>query len=236
MVTDWSGTTAQLLISDVLLEDIAGNNTIPTLSEIKSVYGSKPIISIIVSHILSVYKFAGIDIESVQESAIETAALICSNYWYLNLAEVARFFNDLKSGVYGQFVWGSRVNNQQVLVCLSDFIGDRRRAIERVEKNKAETLREKGFCKVDAAAAAMITGVETVKELRDRAITSFNAFTELFPNLPDTYSPDIWWHAWNGSGNALKIIYKNNLPDKEVAKRDIGCYLCDYNIRFNSNV
>ena len=59
---------------------------------------------------------------------------------------------------------------------------------------------------------------------------SFEAFLKFFPYLPDRYPPEVLWRAWRGDNEALQTIYGDKIPAKEVAEKDIGMYLCNYNI------
>ena len=142
MVDEWGGTIAQLNMGAPLY-DVAANGEIPTLADVGVVFGNSTSVRIITSHLESVLKYAGVELS--REQMAETALAILSGYWFLNLAELCIFFTRLKNGSCGQLVWGKSLNNQAVMVALSDFCKERREVIIRKETERMARAVEKAF-------------------------------------------------------------------------------------------
>lgn len=227
LVDEWSGTTAQLNCV-VELKDVASADEIPTLADVNAAFGNSTSVEIIVRHLQSVFRYAGIELPDSQLA--ETSMSILSSYWYLNLAELCIFFSQLKNGSRGQFVWGSKINNQAIMVALADFCKDRRREIERKESEKIRQEVEKGYSRNENLVKDIVLGAQSIKEKREKAKRDYKAFCEFFPCLPDEYKPEVLWKAWGGNNEALHEVYGDNIPAADVAEKDIGRYLCNYNI------
>ena len=153
------------------LSEVVKCEGIPTLADVSRVYGNVTVLSVISEHLRSVFRYAGIDMnlgdEKVRGMIAETSIAIASGYYFLNLYELGIFFNQLKTGQRGQFVWGSRINNQAIMVALNDFASDRREAIVRMENDQAKEEAAKGYVRIDDAASAMVQGVQSVQKLAD---------------------------------------------------------------------
>lgn len=230
LVNEWSGTIAQLNCN-VPLCDVVYADNIPTLADVGRSFSNSTSIEIITEHLKSVLRYAGVELSNAQLA--ETALSILSSYWYLNLAELCIFFSQLKNGSRGQFVWGTKINNQAIMVALSDFCKDRRREIERKEEGLTRQEVEKGYSRNENLIKDIVLGAQSVKEEREKAKRDFKAFCEFFPYLPEQYNPIVLWKAWGGDKDALQGIYGENIPPIEVAEMDIGRYLCQYNIAKN---
>lgn len=230
LVDEWSGTTAQLNCV-VELKDVASTDEIPTLADVNAAFGNSTSVEIIVRHLQSVFRYAGIELPDAQLA--ETSMSILSSYWYLNLAELCIFFSQLKNGSRGQFVWGAKINNQAIMVALADFCKDRRREIERKESEKIRQEVEKGYSRNETLVKDIVLGTQSIKEEREKAKRDYKAFCAFFPHLPEQYNPITLWKAWGGDKDALQGIYGDNVPPIEVAEMDIGRYLCQYNIAKN---
>ncbi|UVV61723.1 DUF4373 domain-containing protein [Bacteroides fragilis] len=149
LVDEWGGTIAQLNMG-ASLYDVAANGEIPTLADVGVVFGNSTSVQIITSHLESVLKYAGVELS--REQMAETALAILSGYWFLNSAELCIFFTRLKNGNCGQFVWGKILNNQAVMVALSDFCKERREVIIRKETERMagcgkRLFQNGGFCR-----------------------------------------------------------------------------------------
>ena len=232
MVSSWAGTAAQMKCT-MPLGDVVKCSGIPTLADVSRVYGNVKALSLVSEHIRSVFRYAGIDMNledaKMRSMVAETALAIVSGYYYLNLYELCIFFNQLKTGQRGQFVWGSRINNQAIMVALNDFASDRREAIVRMENDQAKEEAAKGYVRIDDAASAMVQGVQSVQKLAEKAKNDYKAFRTLFPLLPNNYKPEDLFGAYGGKETAIRAVYGNNAPPSEVASRDIYGYLCEYN-------
>ncbi len=228
MVEQWSGAIAQInSVTDIQV--IAANRQIPTLADVSIAFGNDTVVKIISEHLFSLCKNADTELTTYQFA--DTSLLIATEYYYLNLAELSYFFRGCKIGKYGQLVWGSSLNVQQMMTAIRRFLIERNEAVERNEKKLLEERKAKGFIKIDTAAQSIVSGIDSVREINKKAKNDFQMFCKLFPHVPKGYSPQIWWNAWKGEVNALKLIYKDKPPSSSVAERDIGKYLCEYNIQ-----
>lgn len=227
LVNDWSGTIAQLNCNIALSEVVAANN-IPALADVGRSFSNTTAVEIITKHLQSVLRYTGVELTDSQLA--ETALSILSSYWFLNLAELCIFFCQLKNGSRGQFVWGSKINNQAIMVALADFCKDRRREIEKKESERVHQEVEKGFSRIEDLNKGIVMGTLKVQELTAQAKQDYKAFCQFFPYLPKQYDPVVLWKAWGGDKDALSRIYGDNIPAADVAEIDIGTYLCDYNV------
>lgn len=230
LVDNWSGTQAQLNCNLTLAQAIRIEG-IPTLADINVVFGNATSVRIITEHLQSILRYAGIDIAPQQLA--ETALSILASYYFLNLAELCIFFTQLKNGSRGQFVWGNRINNQSIMVALSDFCRDRRDEHVKLSNETAMKQSQKDFTRIEDAACAMIEGVKNIQELKKKAKNDFSAFTELFPNVPNNHTAYTYWKAYGGNEDAIRAIYGDNALPPNIASDDIGKFLCEYNIRIN---
>ena len=168
LVDNWSGTQAQLNCNLTLAQAIRIEG-IPTLADINVVFGNATSVRII----------TGIDIAPQQLA--ETALSILASYYFLNLAELCIFFTQLKNGSRGQFVWGNRINNQSIIVALSDFCRDRRDEHVKLSNETAMKQSQKGFTRIEDAACAMITPIgRHTGEMR----IQYGLYTEIMHHLP----------------------------------------------------
>lgn len=230
MVDNWSGTTAQLNCN-ISLDDVIRREGIPTLADVNRVYGNTTSVRIITGHLQSVLNYAGVELAPAQLA--ETSLAILSSYYFLNLAELCIFFTQLKNGSRGQFVWGSKVNNQAIMVALHDFCIDRGDAYRKLELEKIRIASDRSYSRIENAAAAMINGVNSIRELKEKAKNDYSAFRTLFPVIPDNYKPEDLFRAYGGKETAIRTIYGENTPPPDVASEDIYRFLCDYNVKMN---
>lgn len=173
LVANWSGTGAQIAAGQMALSDIVQREDIPTLADVNRVHGNLASIRIIAEHLISVVRFAGVDL--TEDQAKESALVILSGYYYLNLAELAFFFHKLKSGCYNQFVFGKNINNNAIMVALHDFAVERSKAIDRIitEQTKQKTAGD-----TIGMYGSLITG--GIDKHFDRC-KDFEMFCETFP-------------------------------------------------------
>lgn len=230
LVDSWSGTTAQLNCN-LSIDDVIRHEGIPTLADVNRVYGNTVSVRIITRHLQSVLSYAGVELTPAQLA--ETSLAILSSYYFLNLAELCIFFTQLKNGSRGQFVWGSKVNNQAIMVALHDFCLDRGDAYRKLEQEKIRIAVDRSYSRIADAAAAMVKGVDSIRKLKEKARTDFAAFRTLFPLLPDNYKPEDLFNAYGGKEAAIKAIYGGNTPPPDIASEDIYRFLCDYNVKMN---
>ena len=161
----------------------------------------------------------------------DTANIIASNYYYLNLMEIALFFREVKSGKRGQVVWGNKLNTQELMVRLADFVSDRRIAIEKNELEAKKEREQKGFSNIKQAGTAITEGVNGWRKMYEEAKSNYNTFLTMFPKFPKTLTPVGWYNAWLGEYESLSKIYGDDIP--ENYEDDIIRHLCDYNVLLN---
>ena len=200
VVSNWAGTGAQLIAGQMTLSDIVKCEDIPTLADVNRVHGNKTSIKIISTHLITVAHFAGIAL--TEEQGEQTALVILSGYYYLNLAELALFFHNLKSGYYNQFVYGKIINNNAIMVALHDFAAERRQKIDRIiaEQAQAESLERRAAGYVGAVQDGIAGHYKKCHE-------DFEYFCKAFPIL-------------DGSPHA-KNWHEHFKKDQEKAIRDI---------------
>ena len=183
---------------------MANAEHIPTLADVNRSFSNSTSIEIITEHLKSVLRYAGVELTNAQLA--ETALSILSSYWYLNLAELCIFFSQLKNGSRGQFVWGTKINNQAIMVALADFCKDRRREIEHKESVRIRQDTEKGYSRSETLTKDIVLGAKSIQIAREEAMQSFDAFLKFFPHLPEKYTPEVLWKAWKGDNEALHTI------------------------------
>lgn len=230
MVSEWGGTKAQLSCNISLRE--AARDDIPTLSDVNAAFDNSTSSAIIAEHIKSVLMYADVEISAAQLA--ETTFSILINYYYLNLAELCIFFRELKSGKRYQVVWGTRLNNQALMVALHDFAIDRRTVREKIEIEKAKEYTSCCHTRIEAAAGAMIKGINSFKEQKAEAKRNIEVFRLIFPCIPEGYSYEELWKAWRGSKSAINKLFGGDVPPRK-ASNCIGKWLCDYNVRANKS-
>lgn len=228
LVDNWGGTIAQLNCN-FQLSEVVNSERIPTLTDVGRAFGNSVSVKIITSHLNSALRYS--DVELTDAQLAETALAILQGYWFLNLAELCIFFSQLKCGVRGQIVWGSKINNQALMVQLAEFCRERNAVIGRIETDKQKEAMERGFSRLESHASSIVAGVEKSRDLAEKAKEDIAVFRELFPEAPPQCSHEVWWKAWKGEREALKLIYGSSVPSVDIAMTDVGKYLCSYNIQ-----
>lgn len=226
LVNAWSGTDATLRVQ-YTLSDVAGKADIPTLTDVSKAYGNSISAQVIGNHLASVYRMAGVK-ASIEEAG-ETITTLLKSFGYLNLAELCIFFLELKSGTFGQIVYGKQINHQAVMVCLQDFMRQRSSVISIRERNERQAMIDAGYPTIESAAQAIVKGIEDMKILKEKAKSDFKAFRELFPSLPNTFHAETIWSAYKGNEIALRQCVAD-YTDTESAQARLFDFLCNYNI------
>lgn len=194
LVADWSGTGAQIAAGQMALSEIVQREDIPTLADVNRVHGNLASIRIIAEHLISVVRFAGVEL--TEDQAKETALVILSGYYYLNLAELALFFHRLKCGELGQVVYGKKINNQAIMCALHDFAAERRQKIDRIiaEQAQAESLERR--------AAGYVGAVQDgIEGHYKRCHEDFEYFCQAFPILLGGEHARAWWEHFKKDQN-----------------------------------
>ena len=207
MVKEWSGTLAQINVKQDL-SIIASAKNIPTLADVTKAYNNATAITIIANHLQSLCSFG--DTVVKEDQFIDTALLIATEYYYLNLSELCLFFRRCKLGKYGQLVWGTKLNIQQVMSALYQFSRDR---VEAITKRETEELNAKPKVPIASKMIFIQQGLSGLKALKEKASTDYNAFRELYPRLPNDKRPEEYWKAW------------------KVDEKNVGMKLCEFNMK-----
>lgn len=234
MVADWGASSQNKC--DCSLRQIAAHKGIPSVADVNVAYGNATMVAIVSDHIRGILRYVGVDIsaqalqsnQTLAMQILDTANIIASNYYFLNLMELALFFREIKSGKRGQVVWGSKLNTQELMVRLSEFVADRAHAIEKNEQDEKKEREQRGFTTIKQAGAAITDGISGWRRMIQEAKTNYNSFLQMFPKFPDGISPSVWYNAWLGDEDALELIYNGSIPDNH--EDHIIKLLCDYNV------
>lgn len=234
MVADW-GASAQNKC-DCSLQQVAAHKGIPSVADVNVAFGNAVMVAIVSDHIRGILRYVGVDVsaQALQSNQIlamqilDTANIIASNYYYLNLMELALFFREVKAGKRGQVVWGSKLNTQELMVRLSEFVSDRASAIGKNELEAKKENEKKTFTTIKEAGAAITEGIDGWRRMLAEAKTNYDRFLQMFPRFPKGISPIVWYNAWLGNEEALEIVFDGSVPDKH--EDEIIKQLCDFNV------
>ena len=234
MVADWGASSQNKC--DVSLRQIANHKDIPSVADVNRVYGNATMVSIVSDHIRGILKYVGVDVsadalQANQMLAIQifdTANIIASNYYYLNLMELALFFREVKSGKRGQVVWGNKLNTQELMVRLAEFVSDRALAIEKNEMEEKKERDQRGFTNIKQAGAAIAGGLDGWRKMLEEAKSNYDRFLQMFPKFPQVLTPIEWYNAWLGEREAIAKAFGEPIPDnyEDLIIR----HLCDHNV------
>lgn len=112
---------------------LALNETIPSLAEVRTTFGSSTATRWITIHLMSLNDFSSSNGMSDNQLA-ELSAIILTNYYWLNLAEIMQFIAKFKLGIFGQF-YGT-VDPLKITSALQLFIRHREESIDYHERNQ----------------------------------------------------------------------------------------------------
>lgn len=186
-------------------KDRAYTGVSPTLVSIKNTFKGKTLDTLIIAQLEDLNDFCGVSNKMESAQIIQLCRMIQTKYYYLKIAELLLFFFNFKMGCYGE-LYGS-VDPLKITIALNKFIQERNNDLDKIEleKKQSEPLNTQG--------ANIILGVESVKELAQRAKTDYNAFRELYPKLPNDRAEQVYWRAWR------------------LNEVRVGKYLCEFNIK-----
>ena len=71
------------------------------------------------------------------------------------------------------------------MVALADFCKDRRREIEHKENIRIRQDTENGYSRSETLSKDIVLGTKGIKNAREEAMQSFEAFLKFFPHLPE---------------------------------------------------
>lgn len=131
----------KLAKSNLTLADIAKNDNIPSLANIRSVYGEDSAVRWLKVQFDSLNDYAEQGKGITDSQLNELCNLVLGEYYWMNLAEICNFIARFKIGKYGQF-YGS-IGPMKITCSLLEYIKERRIDIERYERNQYRMLRQK---------------------------------------------------------------------------------------------
>lgn len=108
-----------------------------------------------------------------------------------------------KNGSRGQFVWGSKINNQAIMVALVEFCKDRRREIEYRENELARKKAETGYARNENLIKDIVTGVQNTRKEREKQNRTSRPSVSYFHICLISMSP---W-CFGKHGEAIKRLY-----------------------------
>jgi len=124
----------KLAKSNLTLADIAKNDSIPSLANIRSVYGEDNAVRWLKVQFDSLNDYAEQGKGITDSQLDELCNLVLGEYYWMNLAEICNFIARFKIGKYGQF-YGS-IGPMKITCSLLEYIKERRIDIERYERNQ----------------------------------------------------------------------------------------------------
>lgn len=131
----------KLAKSNLTLADIAKNDNIPSLANIRSVYGEDSAVRWLKVQFDSLNDYAEQGKGITDSQLNELCDLVLGEYYWMNLAEICNFIARFKFGKYGQF-YGS-IGPMKITCSLLEYIKERRIDIERYERNQYRIQRQK---------------------------------------------------------------------------------------------
>ncbi len=132
---------SKLAKSNLTLADIALNENIPSLANVRSVYGEDNAVRWLKIQFDSLNDYAeqGKGITDTQLN--ELCNLVLGEYFWMNLAEICNFIAKFKLGKYGQF-YGA-IGPMKITRAMLDYVKERRIDIERYEREQYSIQRQK---------------------------------------------------------------------------------------------
>ena len=187
-------------------KDRAYTGVSPSLVSIKNTYGGKTLEKVIIAQLENLNDFCGASVKMESNVIIELTYMIQSRYYYLKIAELLLFFFNFKMGKYCE-LYGS-VDPLKITTSLNKFIQERNLELDRIEREQKQTepLKTQG--------ANIVRGIESVKELSQRAKTDYKAFRELYPKLPSDRTSEVYWRAWRLFNSVGKYLCEFNINNK----------------------
>ena len=131
----------KLAKSNLTLADIALNDNIPSLANIRSVYGEDNALRWLKVQFDSLNDYAEQGKGITDKQLDELCILVLGEYYWMNLAEICNFISRFKLGKYGQF-YGS-IGPMKISCSLLEYVKERRIDIERHERERYRLQREK---------------------------------------------------------------------------------------------
>lgn len=131
----------KLAKSNLTLADIALNENIPSLANVRSVYGEGSAVRWLKIQFDSLNDYAEQGKGITDSQLDELCNLVMGEYYWMNLAEICNFISKFKLGKYGQF-YGA-IGPMKITSALLDYVRERRTDIERYEREQYSIQRQK---------------------------------------------------------------------------------------------
>ena len=110
--------------------------TAPALSVVSAAYGRNVAKMWLSIQLNNLSEFTGVKDKLTEVQIDELSDLILAQYWYLNVAEVMYYLQQVKAGRYGRF-YGA-VDAMAITTGLLKFLDERRKEIDRLETRRRE--------------------------------------------------------------------------------------------------
>lgn len=131
----------KLAKSSLTLADIAMNENIPSLANIRSVYGEDNAVRWLKVQFDSLNDYSEQGKGITDSQLDELCNLVLGEYYWMNLAEICNFISRFKLGKYGQF-YGA-IGPMKISCSLLEYVKERRIDIERHEREQYRIQRQK---------------------------------------------------------------------------------------------
>lgn len=131
----------KLAKSSLTLADIAMNEKIPSLANIRSVYGEDNAVRWLKVQFDSLNDYSEQGKGITDSQLDELCNLVLSEYYWMNIAEICNFISRFKLGKYGQF-YGA-IGPMKISCSLLEYVKERRIDMERYEREQYRIQRQK---------------------------------------------------------------------------------------------
>lgn len=131
----------KLAKSNLTLADIAMNENIPSLANVRSVYGEENAARWLKIQFGSLNDYAEQGKGITDAQLDELCSLVLGEYYWMNLAEICNFISRFKLGKYGQF-YGA-IGPMKITSAMLDYVRERRMDIERYEREQYREQQQK---------------------------------------------------------------------------------------------
>lgn len=159
MMTKLNPSTAQSFALGLTLRAAIARTDV-TLSVLAAAYGRESIITLINAWLWELCEYINVKPEmKLSESQMhQTAMLLYSEAYFLNVAEFSLFFVRMKKGRYDKF-YGA-IDGQSIMVMLGEYLSDRRVAVDALRKEQEQERREAEREKAKLISAAIRKAIE----------------------------------------------------------------------------
>lgn len=131
----------KLAKSSLTLADIAMNENIPSLANIRSVYGEDNAVRWLKVQFDSLNDYSEQGKGITDSQLDELCNLVLGEYYWMNLAEICNFISRFKLGKYGQF--HGAIGPMKISCSLLEYVKERRIDVERYEREQYRIQQQK---------------------------------------------------------------------------------------------